>query len=93
MTEYTEQAQAVDALRYCAHTNICDREQCPYIRSGNSYDSGGCFLNLMREAADMIEAQFRQVEELRQEIAEKDQTINELGEEIIMLQEEREAVG
>ena len=89
MTEYTEQAVVVDALRYCVGiSNPCER--CPgyaeplHCRNGNW---------MAVRAADMIEAQFRQIEELRQEIAEKDQTINELGEEIIMLQEEREAFG
>ena len=46
-----------------------------------------------KDDKDAFAEEVRQIEELRQEIAEKDQTINELGEEIIMLQEEREAFG
>lgn len=63
MIEYTEQAQMVDALQHCANTILCDKEQCPYIRSGNSYNSGKCFLNLMQAAADMIEALYAKTQE------------------------------
>ena len=88
MIEYTEQAQVVDSLRYCANTILCDKEQCPYIRSGNSYNSGKCFLNLMQAAADMIESKHRQIEELRQEIAEKDKEIEDLKREIMTYPDE-----
>lgn len=67
MTEYTEQAQMVDALRACAEGKCI---KCPLEHSG--WD---CDTDLITGAADMIEALFKQVEELRQEIAEKDEGI------------------
>ena len=90
MTEYTEHALLVDTLRMCASEDRFCSFLCPYHRKREGYE---CLWAMMHEAADAIESQFRQTEELRQEIAGKDQTINELGEEIIMLQEEREAFG
>lgn len=82
MIEYTEQAVMVDDLRHCQNDGDCFKCKFQY--------NDLCKSEMLGKAADMIGALFKQVEELSQEIARKDQTINELGEEIIMLQEERE---
>ena len=84
MTEYTEQAVVVDALRYCVGiSNPCER--CPgyaeplHCRNGNW---------MAVRAADMIEAQYRQIEELRQEITKKDKEIVDLTLEIMSYPDE-----
>lgn len=75
MTEYTEQAVLVDALR----------EYCPGY-AGPIYCRNPGWVTI--KAADMIEAQYRQIEELRQEIAEKDKEIEDLKREIMTYPDE-----
>jgi uncharacterized protein Yka (UPF0111/DUF47 family) len=79
MIDYTEQAVVVDTLRYCANTLVCGQKQCPAY-----YDrSDDCFGDLLRDAANMIEAKHQLIEELRQETAEKDKEIEDLKREIM----------
>ena len=79
MIEYSEQAQMVDALRYCRDTDSPCR-LCPGRGEPLHCRNGGW---VMGNAADMIEAQYRQIEELRQEIAEQDEEIAGLKREIM----------
>lgn len=75
MTEYTEQAQMVDALRHCGQSGNC--KTCPRFDPNVFWHD--CDPALKQAAADMIEAQYRQIEEPRQEIAEKDKEIISLA--------------
>ena len=72
MTEYTEHALLVDTLRMCASKDRFCSFLCPYHRKREGYE---CIWTMMREAADANESQYRQIEELRQEITEKDKEI------------------
>lgn len=80
MIEYTEQAQMVDALRACAEGK-CNK--CPFEHSG--WD---CDTDLITGAADTIESQYQLLEELRQEITEKDKEIEDLKREIMTYPDE-----
>lgn len=80
MTEYTKQAVMVDALRYCASSNPCSKENCPYHDKREGYE---CVWTMIREAADMIEALYAKTEEQQREIDEQDEEIVELKREIM----------
>lgn len=85
MVTYTEQAELVDALRYCATAadgsayRPCS-DRCPYHDKRMGYD---CMWTMMRNAADMTERLFARIEELGREIAEKDKEIIDLKREIM----------
>ena len=86
MTEYTEQAVLVDSMRACSDGS------CPGCMLFGDYwfaeSMFACGDTLLRKGADMIEAQFRLIEELRQEIAEKDKEIDDLKREIMTYPDE-----
>ena len=84
MPEYTEQAQMVDALRHCGQSGFC--KTCPRFDPNVLWHD--CDPALKQAAADMIEAQYRQIEELRQVIAEKDKEIEDLKREIMTYPDE-----
>lgn len=80
MTEYTEQAMMVDALRYCASSGPCSKENCPYHDKREGYE---CVWTMIREAADMIEALYAKTEEQKVKIDDQDEEIVELKTEIM----------
>jgi len=81
MTEFTEQTVMVDALRYCASSNPCSKENCPYHDKREGYE---CVWTMIREAADMIEAMYAKTLEQKAQIDEQD----EQDEEIVELKRE-----
>lgn len=84
MIEYTEQAQMVDALRYCnVVENPC--RLCPGLGAPLHCRNGGWIAG---KAADMIEAQYQQIEELRKEIADMSGRIFDLNAEIERYEDE-----
>lgn len=80
MIEYTEQAAMVDALRYCASSEPCTKENCPYHAKREGYE---CVWAMIRDAADMIEALYAKTEEQQKIIDEQDAEIAELKDEIM----------
>lgn len=80
MIEYTEQAAMVDALRYCASSEPCTKENCPHHAKREGYE---CVWAMIRDAADMIEALYAKTEEQQKIIDEQDAEIAELKDEIM----------
>lgn len=67
MIEYTEQAQMVDALRYCADRPMCFSTSCTYR---NTPHLGSCISALKYAAADMIERLYAKTQEPQHELDE-----------------------
>ena len=84
MIEYTEQAHMADSLRMCGEGTFANCARC----GADNIFCHGIMRQRMLAAADMIEAQYRQTEELRQEIAEKDKEIEDLKREIMIYPDE-----
>lgn len=80
MLEYTEQAVMVDALRHCQNDGDCFKCRFQY--------NDLCKSEMHGKAADMIETLFKQVEELTQEITEKDKEIVDLTLELMSYPDE-----
>jgi len=85
MTEYTEQAVLVDSMRARSSGSCagCMLENYEFAEPRIA-----CPDTLLSKGADMIESQYRQIEELRQEIAEKDKEIEVLKREIMTYPDE-----
>ena len=85
MTEYTEQAVLVDSMRACSSGSCagCMLENYEFAEPRIA-----CPDTLLSKGTDMIEAQYRQTEELRQEIAGKDKEIEDLKREIMTYPDE-----
>lgn len=85
MTEYTEQAVLVDSMRACSSGSCagCMLENYEFAEPRIA-----CPDTLLSKGVDMIEAQYRQIEELRQVITEKDKEIEDLKREIMTYPDE-----
>lgn len=85
MTEYTEQAVLVDSMRACSSGSCagCMLENYEFAEPRIA-----CPDTLLSKAADTIESQYRQIEELRQEIADMSGRIFDLNAEIERYEDE-----
>lgn len=87
MIDYTEQAVLVDSMRACSDGSC---KGCMLKDYRFAEPKIACPDVLLSKAADMIESQYRLIEELRQEIAEKDKEIDDLKREIMTYPDEGE---